>query len=210
MNVSIIILAAGASSRMGVPKQLLLIEGQTLIERIAEVAMDTPTYPIVMVLGANRVMIKPKLEKMPITIIDNPQWEKGMSSSIKMGLAGAYMTQKDIDAAIFLTVDMPFVSAGLINKMIKAATEKPDSQIVACKYDQQIGTPTVGTPTVGIPVLFKRSLFTDLLELTGDEGAKKIVMKNKEKTILVDFPEGKFDLDTMEEYRNFVSNYNQN
>jgi molybdenum cofactor cytidylyltransferase len=200
MNTSIIILAAGESSRMGMPKQLLMVEGKTLIRRIAEVAMDTPSHPIVVVLGANRTVIRKELDKMPITVIDNPQWENGMSSSIKMGLVGAYMTQKEIDAAIFLTVDMPFVTAELINEMIKKATENPDSEIVACKYDKQIG----------IPVLFKRSLFNDLLELKGDEGAKKLVLKNKALTAFIDFPEGKFDLDTIEEYWNFVSNFNQN
>lgn len=200
MNVSIIILAAGASSRMGAPKQLLLVEGKTLITRVSEMAMDTLCFPIVTVLGANRTLIRKELQKMPITIIDNQQWENGMSSSIKMGLVGAYMTQKEIDAAIFLTVDMPFVSVDLINRMIEKATQNPDCQIVACSYEKQIG----------IPVLFKRSLFNDLLELKGDEGAKKIVLKNKETTLLVDFPEGKFDLDTIDEYRNFVSTYNQN
>jgi molybdenum cofactor cytidylyltransferase len=200
MNTSIIILAAGASSRMGMPKQLLMVEGKTLIRRIAEVAMDTPSHPIVVVLGANRTVIRKELDKMPITVIDNPQWENGMSSSIKMGLVGAYMTQKEIDAVIFLTVDMPFVTAELINEMIKKATENPDSEIVACKYDKKIG----------IPVLFKRSLFNDLLELKGDEGAKKLVLKNKALTAFIDFPEGKFDLDTIEEYWNFVSNFNQN
>lgn len=200
MNTCIIILAAGASSRMGMPKQLLMIEGKTLIKRVSEIAMDTPCYPIVTVLGANRALIRKELEKMPITIIDNPQWENGMSSSIKMGLAGAYMTQKAIDAVIFLTVDMPFVSVKLVNEMLTKAIENPDSQIVACSYEKQ----------VGIPVLFKRSLFNDLLELKGDEGAKKVVLKNKDKTTLVDFPDGKFDLDTIDEYWNFVGQLNQN
>ncbi|CAH0995016.1 Nicotine blue oxidoreductase [Emticicia aquatica] len=200
MNTSIIILAAGASSRMGAPKQLLLVDGKTLIKRVAEVAIDTPCHPIVTVLGANRHLIRKEIEKIPITVIDNPQWENGMSSSIKMGLVGTYMTQKEMDAVIFLTVDMPFVTARLINEMIEKATENPEIEIVACKYDNQ----------VGIPVLFKRPLFNDLLELKGDEGAKKIVLKNKEKTALIDFPEGKFDLDTIDEYRNFVSNYNSN
>lgn len=200
MKVSIIILAAGASTRMGAPKQLLLIDGKTLIKRINEIALDTSCYPIVTVLGANRALIRHELDKMPLTIIDNPQWEKGMSSSIKMGLAGAYMTQKEIDAVIFLTVDMPFVNVKLINEMIQKAIENPDSDIIACKYDNQIG----------IPVLFKRNLLADLLELEGDEGAKKIVLKNKDKTLFVEFPEGKYDLDTIEEYRNFVSNYNSN
>ncbi len=200
MNTAIIILAAGASSRMGAPKQLLLVDGKTLIKRICDTAMDTPCHPIVAVLGANRNLIRKETERMPITVIDNPQWENGMSSSIKMGLAGAYMTEKAIEAAIFLTVDMPYVSVELINKMIEKAESDEKIEIVACKYDGQIG----------IPVLFKRSLFTNLLELTGDEGAKKVVMKNKEKTAFIDFPEGKLDLDTIDEYRNFVSNYNSN
>ncbi|MDZ7936680.1 MAG: nucleotidyltransferase family protein [Emticicia sp.] len=200
MNTAIIILAAGASSRMGVPKQLLLVDGKTLIKRICDTAIDTPCHPIVTVLGANRNLIRKETERMPITVIDNPQWENGMSSSIKMGLAGAYMTEKAIDAVIFLTVDMPYVSVELINKMIGKAESDEKTEIVACKYDNQIG----------IPVLFKRTLFTDLLELTGDEGAKKVVMKNQDKTSLIDFPEGKLDLDTIDEYRNFVSNYNSN
>lgn len=205
MNVGIIILAAGTSSRMGVPKQLLLIDGKTLIKRVVEVAIDTPCYPIVTVLGANKELIKKDLSKVPITIIDNPQWEKGMSSSIKMGLAGTYMTLKEIDAIIFLTVDMPFVSANLINEMIKKATENEEISIVACQYENQ-----KRASTIGIPALFKRNLFNDLLELTGDEGAKKIILKNKDKTTLIDFPEGKIDLDTIDEYRNFVANYNTN
>jgi molybdenum cofactor cytidylyltransferase len=205
MNVSIIILAAGASSRMGMPKQLLMIEGKTLIKRVSEMAIDTPCHPIVVVLGANKEPIRKEMEKIPLTIIENPQWENGMSSSIKMGLVGAYMTEKEIDAVIFLTVDMPFVSAELIKEMIQKATENPDSQIVACNYEKQFGT-----PTVGIPVLFKRSLFNDLLELKGDEGAKKIIQKNKDKSSFIYFPEGKFDLDTIDEYWNFVGQINQN
>ena len=167
--------------------------------------MDTKYHPIVVVLGANKEPIRKEIAKIPLTIIENPKWEDGMSSSMKMGLVGAYMTEKGIDAVIFLTVDMPFVSAKLINEMIEKATKNPDSQIVACNYEKQIGT-----PTVGIPVLFKRPLFNDLLELKGDEGAKKIVLKNKDKTTLIDFPEGKFDLDTIDEYWNFVGQINQN
>ena len=200
MNTAIIILAAGASSRMGAPKQLLLVDGKTLIKRTCDTAMDTPCHPIVLVLGANRNLIRKETERMPITVIDNPQWENGMSSSIKMGLAGAYMTEKAIEAVIFLTVDMPYVSSELINKMIEKAKFDEKIEIVACKYENQMG----------IPVLFKRSLFTNLLELSGDEGAKKVVVKNKDKVAFIDFPQGKLDLDTAEEYRNFVSKYNSN
>ena len=205
MNVSIVILAAGGSTRMGAPKQLLHVDGSSLIKRVAEMAMDTPCYPIVVVLGANKELVRKELERMPITLIDNPNWQEGMASSLKMGMVGAYMTFKDLEAVIFLTVDMPFVSADLIENLISKAQEnmrnteeQPD--IVACRYDGQIG----------IPVLFKRKLFTELLELKGDTGAKKVIMAHKDKTTMVDFPQGKFDLDTIEEYREFLSNYNQN
>jgi molybdenum cofactor cytidylyltransferase len=205
MNTGIVILAAGASSRMGVPKQLLHIDGISLIKRITEMAMDTPCYPIVVVLGANRQMIRKELERMPITIIDNPQWENGMSSSIKMGLVGSYMTYKELEAVIFLTVDMPLVSVELIQKMIEKAESASGNSvslpdIIACRYNGQ----------TGIPVLFKRKLFNDLLELDGDNGAKKVILAHKEQTATIDFPEGKIDLDTIEEYRKFLSNYNQN
>ncbi len=200
MNTAIIILAAGASSRMGAPKQLLLVDGKTLIKRICETAMETPCHPVVAVLGANKSLICKETDRMPITVIDNPQWENGMSSSIKIGLAGAYLTEKSLEAIIFLTVDMPYVSAKLINKMIEKAESDEKIEIVACKYENQLG----------IPVLFKRALFTNLLELSGDEGAKKIVVEHKNKVAFIDFPEGRIDLDTVEEYHNFISKYNSN
>jgi molybdenum cofactor cytidylyltransferase len=205
MNVGIVILAAGASSRMGAPKQLLQIDGRSLIKRIAETAMDAPCYPIVVVLGANREMIRKELTDMPITIIDNPQWEKGMSGSIKMGLAGAYMTFKDLESIIFLTADMPLVSVDLIKRLISKAEQVSEKindvpDIVACSYGGQMG----------IPVLFRRNLFNDLLELSGDNGAKKVILANKVRTVTVEFPEGRIDLDTLEEYRSFLSNFNQN
>ncbi len=198
MDIAIIILAAGASSRMGQPKQLLNIEGKSLIRHITEIALETECFPITVVLGANKNLIRAELDKMPITIIENPKWEEGMSSSVKMGLIGAYMTSKAIEAVIFLTVDMPYINKELIDIMIQKAFESVDNQIVACKYDGQIG----------VPVLFKRELFNDLLDLTGEQGAKKVIQKHLDKTKTVDFPAGKYDLDTMIDYQNYLSRTN--
>ncbi len=204
MNVGIIILAAGASSRMGLPKQLMLIEGKTMIKRIIDNTLETPCYPIVAVLGANADLLKQELIKVPITIIDNPNWKQGMASSMKMGLVGAYMTQKEIDAVIFLTSDMPMVSDKLLKDMIQKAEESADISIVACQYLKN------NERIIGIPVLFKRHLFNEILELKGDEGAKKVVLKHQKNTALLAFPEGHIDLDTMEEYKNFIATFNQN
>ncbi|MCU0325260.1 MAG: nucleotidyltransferase family protein [Spirosomaceae bacterium] len=198
MNVAIIILAAGAASRMGQPKQLLPVKGRSLIKYITEIAMDTPCYPITVVLGANRQLIRGELDKMPITVIDNPKWEDGMATSIKMGLIGSYMTAKEIEAAIFLTVDMPYISSELINQLIDKAVQNPDSRIIASKYDGQIG----------IPVLFKRSIFNDLLDLNGEQGAKKVILQHLDNTETIDFPEGKFDLDTVVDYQDYLKRQN--
>jgi molybdenum cofactor cytidylyltransferase len=200
MNTGIVILAAGEAKRMGSPKQLLRIEGKTLMRRIAEVCLATQCFPIVVVLGANKEQIKPELAQMPLTIIENPDWKDGMSASLKVGLVGQFLTQKEIEALIFTTADMPYISTNLFDKMIELATQNPDCEIVACRYENQLG----------VPVLFKRTLFNAILDLTGDEGAKKIVKANLPKTKVVDFPEGKIDLDTIEDYQNFVATFNPN
>ncbi len=204
MNIGIIILAAGASSRMGLPKQLMLVEGKTMIKRIVEETLETPCHPIVCVLGANKELLKQELKNIPMTLIDNPQWQKGMASSMKMGLVGSFMTQKEIDAVIFITSDMPMVSEHLLKEMIKKAEESPDISVVACEYFKN------NERIIGIPVLFKRHLFNEILELEGDEGAKKLVLKNQKNTALVNFPYGNIDIDTIQEYKNFIATLNQN
>ena len=78
MNTGIVILAAGSSQRMGTPKQLLPVFGTSLIKYFIEEAMETPCYPITVVVGAHKAKIVPELKNMPISIVDNPAWESGM------------------------------------------------------------------------------------------------------------------------------------
>ncbi|MFN3782805.1 MAG: NTP transferase domain-containing protein [Spirosomataceae bacterium] len=193
MQTSIVLLAAGASSRMGTPKQLLPIGSKNMIQTLIDEALKTSCYPITVVLGANKAKIVPALVDMPINLVDNANWESGMASSIKMGLIGSYMIEKNIDSILFLTSDMPYVTSGYIQEIIRKA-EETEALIIASKYGG----------TVGIPALFKREIFTDLLELTGEEGARKLIQQNKEKLALVDFPNGAFDLDTPEDYASFI------
>lgn len=194
MNVAIIILAAGKSSRMGVPKQAIEINGKSLIKNIVDTTLDTKCYPITVVVGANKSAFVPELEQMPVTLIDNPNWEKGMGTSIKMGLVGSYMVEKNFEAVIVLTVDMPFVDTALINKLIEKGKDE-SVNIVACRYGD----------SGGIPALFKREILNDLLELDEAEGAKKVIMKNKSKTAWIDFPNGNIDLDTPTDLRKYLA-----
>lgn len=177
---------------MGSPKQLLDIDGKSLLRRTAEVALATDCYPVVMVIGANKAQIAPEIIDLPLTVIDNPMWHEGMSSSVKMGLAGLYMTYKDVDAVIMLVCDQPYLSVSLLERMIDVyRTKKPP--IVACKYGEE----------VGVPALFDRKLFEELLTLSGDKGAKPIVMNHLDEAYLVTFEAGSVDLDTPEDYEAF-------
>lgn len=191
-KIGIILLAAGESKRMGSPKQLLEIDGKSLLRRTAEVALATDCYPVVLVIGANKAQIAPEIINLPLTVIDNPMWPEGMSSSVKMGMAGLYMTYKDVDAVLILVCDQPYLSVSLLERMIKIYEEK-QPPIVACKYGDQIG----------VPALFDRKIFDELLTLTGDKGAKPVVMNHLDEAYLVTFEAGSVDLDTPEDYKAF-------
>jgi molybdenum cofactor cytidylyltransferase len=193
-KIGIIILAAGESKRMGFPKQLLNIEGVSLIRRTAEVALATDCYPVVLVIGAHKAQLAQEIIDLPLTVIDNQMWHEGMASSVKMGLAGLYMTYKDVEAVIMLVCDQPYISVSLLERMIEIyRTKKPP--IVACKYEDQ----------VGVPALFDRKLFEELLSLTGDKGAKPVLMNHLDEAYLLTFEAGSVDLDTPEDYKNFQS-----
>ncbi len=193
-KIGIIILAAGESKRMGFPKQLLNIEGISLIRRTAEVALATDCYPVVLVIGAHKAQLAHEIIDLPLTVIDNQMWHEGMASSVKMGLAGLYMTYKDVEAVIMLVCDQPYISVSLLERMIEIyRTKKPP--IVACKYEDQ----------VGVPALFDRKLFEELLSLTGDKGAKPVLMNHLDEAYLLTFEAGSVDLDTPEDYKNFQS-----
>lgn len=194
-KIGIIILAAGESKRMGSPKQLLDIDGKSLIRRTAEVALATDCYPVVLVIGANKAQIAPEIIDLPLTVIDNPKWYEGMASSVKMGLVGLYMTYKDVEAVIILVCDQPYLSVSLLERMVEIYQTRK-APIVACKYGAQ----------VGVPALFDRKLFEELLNLTGDKGAKPVLMNHLDEAHLITFEAGSIDLDTLEDYQKYLSN----
>lgn len=192
-KIGIIILAAGESKRMGSPKQLLQIEGKSLIHRTAEIALATDCYPVVMVIGANKPQIAPEIVDLPLTVIDNPMWHEGMSSSVKIGLAGVYMTYKEIEAVIILVCDQPYLSVSLLERMVEIYnTKKP--RLIACKYGEQLG----------VPALFDRTLFEELLNLKGDKGAKPVLMNHLDEAHILQFEAGSIDLDTPDDYQAFL------
>ena len=189
MKTGIIILAAGESSRLGYPKQIAKYKEKTLLQLAIDAANDADVDKRVLVLGANRDEIKKTFSGASIPNIPNPHYQKGMSSSIKVGLE--YMLKIDKpDQVIIMLCDQPFVDAKILNKLI--ATQKKESKgIIACSYSK----------TVGVPILFGSAYFKELMALTGDEGAKNIVLAHEDDLATVAFSKGKVDIDTEEDLR---------
>lgn len=189
-ETAIIILAAGNSARLGRPKQLLPYKGKTLIGHIVGEAYAASLHPIVVVTGAFAPEISDALKGQPVEIFYNPNWETGMGSGVVTGLSGLLGAYPGIQSVIITVCDQPFISALLFQQLIerKALSGK---EIIACSYSD----------TVGTPVLFGRPWFEKLLNLSGNEGAKKLLQQHKEDMSAISFPEGDIDIDTEEDYR---------
>lgn len=189
MNTGIIILAAGESSRLGYPKQIAKYKEKTLLQLAIDAANGAKVEKRVVVLGAFKDEIKKTFSGASIPNIPNPHFEKGMSSSIKIGLEYMLKFEKP-DQVIIMLCDQPFVDHKILNKLI--ATQKKESKgIVACAYSK----------TFGVPILFGKTYFKELMQLTGDEGAKKIAMAHEDDMATIAFPKGKVDIDTEEDLR---------
>ena len=186
MKLSILILAAGNSSRLGYPKQLIEFEEKSLIERITETALVVSDN-ILIILGGNSELIIPKLERFNDTIstIFNPDWQQGMGTSIRMGTEK--LAEKS-DAILILLSDQPFISTVLLQNMTQIFQKSPNP-IVSCVYNQQLG----------VPMLFDKSVFPELMKLSGDRGAKSFLHLYKDTISTIDFPEGIIDIDTFED-----------
>lgn len=193
MNIATIVLAAGSSSRLGRPKQLLDIQGQPLLCHCTKLALDATPDNVIVVLGANEKPLREVITPLPVKIVSNHFWKTGMGSSIKTGLN--YVLQSDIapDGIILMVCDQPALTSQHLRRLVEQfyETKKP---IIASSY----------AGSGGVPVLFGRSFFSNLLLLGDDQGAKKIVSQFPSQVALVEFSEGVLDLDTEEDYEKYL------
>lgn len=192
-DIPILLLAAGSSSRMGQSKQLLLIEGKTLLQRTVETAIAAKTGPVIVVLGSAYENHRKIIENLPVQIVFNPDWIKGMGSSIKTGIKYLKENIPNARAFVILVCDQPHLSdQHLMRLAFEFNTNK--NLIVASTYRR----------VVGVPILFDRIFLNTLSSIDDAEGAKRIVESNINKVKVVPFQEGAIDLDTMDDYNTFI------
>ncbi|WP_256011374.1 nucleotidyltransferase family protein [Desertivirga xinjiangensis] len=189
-NIGAIILAAGESSRLGRPKQLLPFFGTTLIGNVLRAVQESAVKSAVLVSGAYAELIKQEVGNHPIPVIHNSGWRTGIASSIRTGLDSILQTNPLFNGVILLVSDQPFVTAELLNQMI-AEKNRSGKAIIACAYQDTLGT----------PVLFDRRYFKHLMDLKGQEGAKKLLTNFHKSVASVPFHNGEIDIDTEEDYK---------
>ena len=196
-HIAAVILAAGESSRLGQPKQLIQFQGKTLLRRVVDAASEAGCQPILVVLGSETETelvqgISSELTKTGATIVANPNWKRGIGTSIRAGVQDLTEIAPGVEATVLLACDQPFVDRAVIDGLITLhhETRKP---IVAASY----------AGTLGVPALFDRSRLPDLLGLDDSAGAKSIIFSNRDQVAQFAFPEGEIDIDTPEDRERF-------
>lgn len=192
-NVGLIILAAGKASRMGKPKQLLIYQGSSLISHAVKIGLNSICKSVVVVLGAYAEQIKLEINKLAVQIVENPDWETGMASSIRAGVAAIKESNSNLDAVIIALADQPLISEAVFDRLIQSY-QQTGNRIIASAYDD----------IVGVPALFDRALFQKLMLLEGDKGAKALMRKYQDEVLAIEIPEAAIDIDTPDDYEKLL------
>ena len=194
MQLVILILAAGSSSRMDTIKQLLKIEGKTLIENAIETSMKIKNTSILCVLGAHAAEIKKKVDLSSVDVTINKDYELGLSSSIISGIKHLQKQKKQFDGIFLLLADQPAIKLAYYQEMV-ALFSKEKKKIIASKYENGFG----------VPAIFPKSFIENLLEIKGDKGAKEFLQKNKKEILSPKTLVNLVDIDTPKEYKSYLN-----
>jgi molybdenum cofactor cytidylyltransferase len=195
-KTAVIILAAGSSSRLGKPKQLLQYQNETLIKHAVKTALQTVFNPVIVVTGFLHDELIRETESFPIHVVHNPEWEEGMGSSIRTGIQFLQQSEQSnqIVATLILLCDQPLISARHLNLLVAQFCSDKNSMIAATAY----------AGTEGVPAVFDKSLFSVLQDLTGNRGAQWLFKKYNNQLAIVPFEGASIDIDTEDDYLNLL------
>lgn len=193
MTLPALILAAGGSSRLGHPKQLVRMDDEPLLARALRAARTAGAQPVFVVLGGSVQQIQGSVNLSGAIVVLNERWMQGIASSIRAGLHAIEHRCPDASGVLILACDQPRLSAEHLRSMIGAFDQHGAQKMVASGY----------ADSLGIPALFPRSYFPKLLELEGDRGARGLLLEAHGPLVEVPFAGGEIDIDTPEDLRYF-------
>lgn len=185
MAIPAIILAAGASRRLGQPKQLVALGSEALLERAIRLAREAWTSPVLVVLGANFASICASIRFGDAIPIMNENWEQGLSTSIHVGLSEADVRAPGAPGALLMSCDQPRLTPSHLQALVKAFSGHAEPAIVASSY----------AGIRGVPAIFPRIAFPGLAALEGDKGARTVIEHPPCAVIALPFPGGEVDVD---------------
>ncbi len=189
MTKAAVVLAAGASTRLGEPKQMLEAGGMTLLDRAVRTAFAAGCEPVVVVLGASAAAIAERCDLRRAWVVVNAGWAEGMGSSVRAGveLAAGFA---EVSGLVLMTCDMPGVSAEHLRALAGSGGE-----VVASGYAGREGTGGGGGARRGVPAFFPRVSFAALLGLRGEAGARELLREVR----VIALAGGEMDVDTPED-----------
>lgn len=173
---AVVILAAGGSRRLGRPKQLLEIEGQSLVRRAAEAALSIGCGSVHVVVGAEAIRVRSALDGLPLDLVVNPAWRDGVASSIRAAVEAIERRERPVETMILMLCDQPGVTADVLRRLLEAyrTTRAP---VVAARYPEG----------PGVPALFHAELFPALKSLGGDVGARELIRHLDRDVVTIPF-----------------------
>jgi CTP:molybdopterin cytidylyltransferase MocA len=185
MTVAAIVLAAGASRRLGQPKQLLMLEGETMLDRAIRLANESGADPVIAVLGAHDKLIREAVLTSNAALVVNSAWERGISTSIRAGLTTVEERAPRSAGVLILGCDQPLLTAGHLHDLLDLFGGQGETAIAASAY----------AGILGVPAAFPREAFAELFALSGDQGARALLMKPPCPLIALPFRGGEIDID---------------
>ena len=187
--ISAAILAAGTSSRLGQPKQWLVIGGETLIHRTARLLIEAQIARVVVVVNSSHAAaMQDESRDLAVEIVVNFEAHEGMASSVRVAVA-AVDASGEADALLLIPCDLPLLSVAHLRALVEKF-ERQNAPIVASRYNE----------TLGAPLILARELWPELLELRGDVGARRVIMRHEAS--FVEWPDGAIDVDTRADWAN--------
>ena len=189
MSVAAIIVAAGSSSRLGQPKQLVVVDGETLLQRAIRCVQEAGASPVFVVLGAHRELIGNSIDFGEAKIVANEDWEEGLASSIRVGVKAVQAEAPTAEGLLLMTCDQPRVTAEHLHRLIQMSYAQSAPTAIASTY----------AGIRGIPAIFPRQAIRDLLALRGDKGARALLAQPPWPVICVALEGGEVDIDRPED-----------